>query len=303
MVEAQSLSSPLAGLRVIELCQYVAGPYAGLILAQLGAQVTKVERPGRGDDTRYWGPPYWGDKSVMFTGMNAGKSSMSLDLAHHGDQGQLRQIVAEADIVLASWRPGALERLGFGYADVAEINPAIVYCTISGFGHAGPLAEQQGYDALAQAFTGMMSVTGEPGAAPVRVGTSAIDMGAGMWAALAVVTAIHERSLTGEGKHVTTSLYETGLAWLPYQVAGYLATGDEPQPMGSGLAMIVPYGAFPTSDRYFVVGAGNDAAWRRLCSALERDDLASDSELATNTQRVERREQVSQASTAVFHGP
>lgn len=282
--------APLRGITVVELCQNVAGPYAGLILSEFGARVVKVERPGTGDDTRGWGPPFWGNDSVMFAVMNAGKESVALDIDDNAERARLRDLTDAADVVLAAYRPGSLERRGFGYDDIATRNPGVVYGSISGFGDSGPLAEAPGYDPLIQAFSGMMAITGEPGGAPVRAGTSVIDMGTGMWLAMAVLTALRQRDATGRGCHIGTSLFETGLAWLPYQIAGYLATGEEPQPMGSGLAMLVPYQAFPTADRPVVVAAGNDALWRKLCSAIDRDDLAQREDLATNRQRVEQRE-------------
>jgi crotonobetainyl-CoA:carnitine CoA-transferase CaiB-like acyl-CoA transferase len=291
-VEVCVTEGALEGTLVVELCQNVAGPYAGLLLGELGARVVKVERPGAGDDTRSWGPPFWGDESAMFLAMNAGKESIALDLSDDADRAVLEAIIDRADVVVQSFRPGRLARLGFSYEHVRDRNPDIVYCSISGFGDRGPLAQLPGYDPLIQAFAGLMAVTGEGGAPPVRVGTSIIDMGTGMWSALAIVAALRERDRRGRGTHISTSLLETGVAWLPYQLAGYLASGNEPQKMGSGLPMLVPYQAFPTADGHVVVAAGNDGLWHRLCGALERPDLAADPDLATNPQRVANRERV-----------
>lgn len=291
---------PLDGVVVIELCQNVAGPYAGLVLGHLGARVVKVERPGRGDDTRGWGPPFWDGESVMFLSMNAGKESVALDLRDEDDRARAWALLEQADVVLASWGPGSLDKLGFGYDDVAARNEPVVYCSISGFGPRGPLRDAPGYDPLIQAFSGIMSVTGEPGGPPVRVGTSIVDMGTGLWAALAVLAALRRRSRDGRGVHVTASLLETGLAWLPYQLAGFLATGQRPAKMGSGLPMLVPYQAFDTADRPIVVAAGNDALWQRLCAAIDRPDLAEDPDLATNPQRVAARGRVVDALAATL---
>lgn len=291
-------------MTVVELCQNVAGPYAGLILGQLGARVVKVERPGRGDDTRGWGPPFVDGQSVMFEVMNAGKDSVALDLKDPDDRGQLVALVAGADVVVQSWRPGALAALGLDYESLTANHPELVYCSISGFGPTGPLADAPGYDPLIQAFCGLMSVTGVDGTPPVRIGTSIVDMGAGLWAVIGILAALQDRVRTGRGQHVTASLLETGLAWLPYQMGGYLATGDEPSRMGSGLPMLVPYQAFATADRYLVLAAGNDGLWRRLCRALDREDLAQDGALATNAQRVAARDHVvSELETTLCRQP
>ena len=292
--------APLADLTVLELCQNVAGPYAGLILAALGARVVKVERPGRGDDARTWGPPFWDGESVMFAVMNAGKESVALDLSNDVDRGTLLTLVDRADVVLANWRPGALERLGLAAEDLRRRRPRLIYCSISSFGSDGPLVAARGYDPLIQAFCGLMATTGEPGGEPVRVGTSIIDMGAGIWAALSVLAALRQRDQTGVGAHVTGSLLETGLAWLPYQGVGYLATGEEPRRLGSAMPMLVPYQAFPTLDGHLVVAVGNDPLWQRLCAALGREDLGRDPALATNPQRVAARERVVTELTTAF---
>jgi crotonobetainyl-CoA:carnitine CoA-transferase CaiB-like acyl-CoA transferase len=293
---------PLTGIRVIELGENLAGPYATLVLSQLGAEVIKVERPGTGDATRAWAPPFWQGESVMFAAMNAGKRSVVLDLELPADRERLLELVDSADVVVESLRPGVLARRGLSAEALRSRRPSLIHCAISGFGSEGPLAADPGFDPILQAFSGIMSLTGEPDAAPVRLGISAIDMGTGMWAVLAIQAALLVRARTGEGATITTSLLETGLAWLPYQIPGYLATGVSPRPTGTGLAMLVPYQAFPTADRRIMIAAGNDALWRRLCSAVERPDLLADAELATNPQRVERRELVVSELTRALAG-
>lgn len=283
---------PLHGLRVVELCQNLAGPYATLVLAQLGAEVVKVERPGEGDTTRSWAPPFWDGESVMFAAMNAGKRTIQLDVDDPADRERLLERTDAADVVVESFRPGALARRGLAASDLRARNPRLVHCAISGFGTDGPLADDPGFDPIIQAFSGVMSLTGEPDGEAVRLGISAVDIGTGMWAVTAVLCALRERDRTGEGATITTSLLETGLAWLPYQIPGYLATGRAPRRTGTGLGMLVPYQAFDASDRRIVIAAGNDGLWRRLCAAIDRPDLAADPDLATNPQRVERREQV-----------
>lgn len=282
----------LAGIRIVELCSSVAGPYAGTILAQLGAKVVKVERPGTGDDTRQWGPPFWNGHSVMFMTMNAGKSSAEIDLRDEMVRQELLTEIAGADVVLQNWRPGVVEKFGLDYATIRELNPKLIYCDISAFGKTGPLGEEPGYDPLLQAFSGLMSVTGEPGRPPVRVGTSIMDMATGMWAVIGILTALLRRKETGEGCLVENSLLETGMAWLPYQIVGYLATGDEPRRHGSGLPMIAPYEAFETQDDYIVIAAGNEGLWHKLCEAIGRGDLADDERFRTNESRVQNREQL-----------
>src|SRR5680860_11235 len=211
---------PLAGITVIELCQYVAGPFATTILGQLGARVIKVERPGGGDDTRVWGPPFWDDESVMFASMNGGKESIVLDIDDDADRRRLHAWSDAADVVVASMRPGSLERRGLGFDELSATNPRLVYASLSGFGDTGPMAQAPGYDPIVQAFAGLMSITGHPGQEPARAGASVMDMGAGMWTAIGVLAALQRREHTGRGGHVTGSLFETGLAWIPYQYLG-----------------------------------------------------------------------------------
>lgn len=285
-------NAPLAGHTVIELCQNVAGPYAGLLLAQLGADVIKVERPGSGDDTRGWKPPSWDGVGTMFLAMNAGKRSVALDLRDDTDRERLWGLIEDADVLIQSWRPGSLERLGFGPDRVRERRPELIYCSITAFGASGPLAREPGYDPLIQAFCGLMAVTGHPTGGRIRVGTSIIDMGTGLWAVIGILGALARRARTGASCVVEGSLLETGLAWLPYQIASYLATGDEPVPMGSGMPMLCPYQAFPAADREIVIAVGNDALWRKLCAAIGREDLGADPDLATNQQRVAARTRV-----------
>lgn len=285
-------SKPLDGVIVVELSQNVAGPFATMVLSQLGARVIKVERPQGGDDTRTWGPPFWAEESVMFTVMNAGKESESLDLDRREDAARLWELLDDADVLLSTWRPGSLERRGFTAETIAQRNPSLVHASISGFGTQGPLASAPGYDPLIQAFSGLMSVTGERGGGPVRAGTSIIDMGASLWVVIGILAALDTRRRTGKGGQVETSLLETGIAWLPYQTVGYLATGEEPKRLGTGLPMLVPYQAFTTADRDLVIAAGNDSLWRRLCAVIGRTDLGEDPSLATNPQRVAARERV-----------
>lgn len=295
---------PLSGITVVELCTSVAGPYAGLVLGQLGARVVKVERPGGGDETRAWKPPAVNGASVMFSVMNAGKESVVLDLKSESGRRRLDELLAAADVLLTNLRQASLDRLGLGEAQLSAAHPRLVLCRISAFGPDGPYAADPGYDPLVQALSGLMSITGEPDGIPVRVGTSIIDMGTGMWAALGVLAALRQRDADGVAVPVDTSLLETGIAWLPYQIAGYLATGEEPVRHGSGLPMLAPYQAFGTADGHMVIGIGNDRMWLRLCAALQREDLAEDERLATNERRIAERPRLvaELGRTLVEHG-
>ncbi|WP_024585661.1 CoA transferase [Aliihoeflea sp. 2WW] len=284
---------PLSGITVYELGHSIAAPYAGLVLADLGARVVKVENPSGGDYARGWGPPFWNDAATTFLAMNRGKESVSVDFSDPTQaEGLRRRIVAEADAVIQNLRPGILDRYGLSPHRLSDEAPELVWCDIGAFGSQGPLAGRPGYDPLMQAFSGVMSVTGEGGRPPIRVGVSVMDMAAGMWAVIAILTALIERGKTGRGAQVSTSLYETGLAWMTGHLAGYCASGEVRMPFGSGVAEIVPYQAFSTADGWLMVAAGNDNLFRKLCGAIGREDLAADPTYATNAGRVARREEL-----------
>jgi crotonobetainyl-CoA:carnitine CoA-transferase CaiB-like acyl-CoA transferase len=280
---------PLEGVVVVDLTQNVAGPFCTQILGDMGAEVIKVERPGRGDDARAWAPPFWGDESTTFLSMNRNKKSLALDLKRDGGLQILRRLIGRADVLVQSLRAGAVEELGLSFADARRINPRLVYCSVTAFGREGPLRDQPGYDALMQAYAGLMSVNGHPGQEPARLGTSVVDMGTGMWAALGVVAALRQRDASGGAVEVTTALFETALMWMSYHAMAYWGSGDVPQPTGSGTAMIAPYQAFPASDGYVMIGAGSDALFARVTTALEAPALASDARFIDNPARVRNR--------------
>jgi len=290
---------PLEGLLVVDLTQNVAGPFCTQILGDMGAEVVKVERPGRGDDARAWAPPFWGDESATFMAFNRNKRSLCLDLKRDGGLEVLRRLVARADVFVQSLRPGAIGELGLDYPKASALNPRIVYCSITAFGTRGPLAALPGYDPLMQAYGGLMSVNGHPGQEPARGGTSIVDMGAGMWAALGVLAGLRQREATGRGVEVTTALFETALMWVSYHLMSYLGSGEVPQPQGSGTAMIAPYQAFPTADGYVMIGAASDALFQRLATALEAPALGSDPRFTGNPSRVRHREAVVEAVAAL----
>ena len=283
------MAQPLEGVILADLTQNVAGPFCTQILGDMGAEVIKVERPGRGDDARAWAPPYWGQESATFIALNRNKKSLALDLKSPGGLEILHRLVKRADVFIQSLRPGAIAELGLDFAGATRLNSRIIYCSITAFGAQGPLRHLPGYDPLMQAYSGLMSVNGHPGQEPARVGTSIVDMGTGMWAALGVVAALRQRDATGRAVEVTTALFETALMWVSYHAMGYLASGEVPQPQGSGTAMIAPYQAFPTADGFAMVGAGSDALFTRLVAALGCPELAADERFKDNPSRVSNR--------------
>jgi len=279
---------PLAGLRVVEAAQNLAGPWCGQILSDMGAAVIKVERP-EGDASRAWGPPFIGDAGTIFSSTNRGKRSIALDVhTEHGAR-TLRALIEQADILIESFRPGDFARLGFDFDSVHAWNPSLIYCSVLAYGESGPLSNLPGYDPLMQAHAGLMSVTGGHEGEPARVGTSVVDIGTGMWLAIGVLAALRERDASGTGRRISVALYDTALAWNAYHLIGYHVAGNVPAPMGSEMPMIVPYGAFPTRDSQIMIGAANDGLFTRLCTALGLGPLYHDRRFATNPERVSRR--------------
>ncbi len=279
---------PLANVKVVEIGHSFAAPYAGLILAGLGAEVIKVENPGAGDYARGWGPPFWKGTASTFLAMNRGKFGITVDLNNENELTRLRDLVSASDVVIQNLKPGALAKKGFGPDELMAANPRLVYCDIGSFGN-GPMEAKPGYDPLMQAVAGIMSVTGDVGLPPVRVGVSLVDIGTGMWSALGILSALMERGRTGKGSVVSTSLFETALAWMTVHMAGYLASGEVRKPHGSGLAEIVPYQVFDTADGQLMIAAGNDNLFARLCGAIGRKDLADSDLYRKNADRVANR--------------
>ena len=277
---------PLEGVRVVDVTSSLAGPYCTEILAALGASVVKVEHPERGDEARAWGPPFWEGASVMFYAANLSKRSLALDFKRGRDV--LLRLVEKADVFIQSLRPGTAQRLGFGAEQLHARNPGLVYCDIGAFGRAGPLRERPGYDPLLQAFGGIMSVTGETGRPGVRVGTSVVDQGTGMWAALGILAALN----AGGGRTVDVSLFETAVALLPYQMTAFLGTGVVPGRYGTAFPLIAPYQVFHVSDGDVMIAAANDGLFQRLCEAIGMPELATERRFTTNPDRLERREEL-----------
>ena len=288
----EPVDGALSGLRVLDLTRILSGPFATMTLADLGADVVKVEDPARGDDTRQWGPPFQGDEAAYFLSVNRNKRSIALDLKAPEGRRIAARLAASADVLVENFRPGTAARLGLGYPQLSATNPRLVYASISGYGQTGPYTGEPGYDAIAQALGGIMSVTGETDGPPVRVGVSTADLGAGMWALVGILAALHARHRTGRGQWVDVSLLDGQVAWLTYVAAGHFATGATPQRYGSAHPTIVPYQAFLTDDRHLMVAVGNDALWRRFAPVLGLDHLVNDPRFATNPSRVEHRDQL-----------
>jgi crotonobetainyl-CoA:carnitine CoA-transferase CaiB-like acyl-CoA transferase len=292
----------LGGIRVVEISSSVAGPFAGQILGDLGADVIKIERPGTGDASRTWGPPFLRKMSPTFISMNRNKRSLSVDLESPEGKDLCLQLVRQVDVVVQNLRPGALAALGLAYEAVRGVNPAIIYCDITGFGPTGPLADFPAYDPLIQAFSGLMSINGEEGRPPARIPLSILDLGTGMWSALAVVDALRRRDLTGRGALIQTSLLNTAIGLLPNQLVAYLMTGERPLRAGSGRPGIAPYQAFATTDGHVMICAGNERLWKRLCAGIGRPELAVDPRFFDNPSRVRNRTYLDATLNAIFAG-
>lgn len=284
-------SRPLAGMTIVELGHSVAAPYAGMTFADLGARVIKVENPDKGDAARGWGPPFWQDTASAFAALNRGKEGITIDLADAGQREQLRQIMMTADGVIQNLRPGLLAKFGFDVEELLALNRGLVWCDLGAFGAVGPLASRPGYDPLAQATSGIMSITGEYGRPPVRVGVAMIDIGSGMWSVIGMLSAFLERARTGTGARISTSLFETGLAWMTIPLAGYAANGEVRRPYGSGVADICPYQAFETKQGWLMIAAGTDRLFAKLDAVLGLG-LHNDPDYASNAARVARRDEL-----------
>jgi len=277
---------PLEGVRVVDLTRVMTGPYCTMMLGDLGADVVKVEMPGRGDDTRAWGPPFVEGESVYFLTVNRNKRSVALDLKSEGGKAALWRLIDGADVLVENFSPGTFARLGFGAEAARARNPRLVYAAISGFGQSGPDHDRVAYDLIVQGMSGMMSITGHPDGPPTRLGVPIADIGAGMFAAYAIAAALFRRERTGEGCVVDTSMLGGQVALLTYQAGGFLATGQVPGRLGNAHPMIAPYDTFACADGYVNIAVGNDAMWLRFCQAIDRPDLAAEETFATNAGRV-----------------
>ncbi len=290
-------SGPLAGLRVFDLTRILAGPTATQLLGDLGAEVIKIEQPGKGDDTRKWGPPFVTDETGAETGesayylsSNRNKRSVTLDIAKPEGQALARRLIAKCDILVENFKTGGLAKYGLAYDDLKDDHPGLIYCSITGFGQTGPYAPRAGYDYLAQGMGGIMSLTGEPEGEPIKVGIGIADIMCGMYAASAILAALHHRTQTGRGQWIDLALLDTQVAWLTYEGLNYLTSGKLPKRVGNEHPNIVPYKTLPAADGHFILAAGNDAQFRRFCDFAGDAALADDPRFATNAQRVRNRE-------------
>ena len=282
------MTSALDGVMVLDLSRVLAGPFCSMMLADMGADVLKIEEPEGGDESRTW-PPFVAGEASGYLSMNRNKRNMTLNLKTPEAQDILKRLVGRADVLVENFRTGTMESFGLGYEVLQPINPRFIYCAVSVFGRSGPYKDRAGYEALMQAFSGVMSLTGEPDGPPVRCGVSFLDLGTGMMAAYAVMNALFHRERSGQGQKVEVSLFETALSLMSYHAVGYLLTGNVPQRQGSGHPMIVPYQVFPTQDgEIFIVGS-NQRLWMRLCQALSREDLLQDGRFGSNQERVTHR--------------
>jgi len=302
VAEAQRQAAPLEGIRVLDFTAAMAGPAASMLLADFGATVIKVEPPD-GESARRWGVTRFGaegDLSGLFAALNRNKASIAVDLKSDEGAAAIRRLAGEADVVLESFKPGVAQRLGVGYAELSARHPALVYCSVSGFGQTGPLREQPGYDQLLQAYAGHMSITGEAGRPSVRIGPSAIDLITGAHAAFGIMLALRERDRSGLGQHLETSLYDSSLHLISHYIADYTGSGRLPGKLGGGFAFLAPYGMFQGRDRECYIGVGTDTMFAKLSAALGAPALASDPRFATNGARVEHRDELAAALAPLF---
>ena len=297
----------LDGIKILDLTRILAGPFCTQTLGDLGAEIIKVERPGGGDDTRRFGPPFLKDdegkdtiESAYFMGANRNKKSVAIDISKLEGQALIKKIAAKADVLVENFKLGNLARYGLGYDDLKEINPGLIYCSITGFGQTGPYAERPGYDPLIQAMGGIMSVTGDPDGEPMKAGVPIADLMAGMYATVAICAALRSREINGKGQYIDIGMLDTQAAWLSIQAMNYLVGGENPKRLGNGHPNIVPYQVFATADGHIMLTIGNDLQFRRFCEFADCMELAEDERFATNGARVQHRELLIEAMEPVL---
>lgn len=295
------MDKPLAGLKVLELARILAGPWAGQLLADLGAEVVKIERPGSGDDTRHWGPPFAADgAAAYFHATNRGKKSLAIDLETAEGQAQVRALAAEADVLIENFKVGGLAKYGLDHGSLAALNPKLVYCSITGFGQDGPYAARAGYDFMIQGLGGIMSLTGDPEGEPQKIGVAFADIFTGVYSSSAILAALRGREKTGRGCHIDMALLDVQVAVLANQAMNYLATGEAPRRLGNAHPNIAPYQTFQLADGWIIVAVGNDGQFGKLCALLGLADLARDPRFGANADRVGHREALTAALAPAF---
>jgi formyl-CoA transferase len=284
------MPQPLEGFRILDLSRVLAGPYCTMLLGDLGAEVIKVERPGVGDDTRAWGPPFADGESAYYLCANRNKKSMTVNLKLSAGQEIIRQLARISDVLVENYKVGELGALGLGYEDLKQINPGLVYCSITGYGQTGPDKDLPGYDFVIQGRGGVMSITGEPDGEPMKVGVAVVDITAGLYAANAIQAALLARSKTGKGQAIDIALLDAQVSWLANVASNYLVSGNPPGRFGNAHPTIVPYQSFRARDGFFCLAVGNDGQWQKLCALVNQPALAQDPRFATNPARVQHRE-------------
>jgi len=299
MLPGRNSPRPLDGILVLDLSRVLAGPYCSMILGDLGARVIKLEPPGTGDDSRQYGP-FIGQESAYFMSINRNKECIALNLKSPGGLEAALRLAARADVVLENYRPGTAQRIGVGYRAVRALNPRVVYVSVSGFGQDGPWKDKPAYDIIVQGLSGIMSITGHPGAPPARVGISIGDIAAGLFATVGILSALYEREKSGKGQMIDVAMLDAQVAILENAVARYLVTGEIPGPLGTRHPSITPFAAFKSADGYILVGVGNDSLWRKFCESVGREDLSSDPRFLTNRSRTEHRDELEPLLNAVF---
>jgi crotonobetainyl-CoA:carnitine CoA-transferase CaiB-like acyl-CoA transferase len=302
MAVEKAPSGPLRGLRVLDLTRVLAGPTCTQMLGDLGAEVIKIERPGAGDDTRGFAPPFWPNtqESAYFLGVNRNKKSLTLDIAAPDGQDIVHRLLETCDILVENFKVGALAKYGLGYDQLRSKYPGLIYCSITGFGQTGPYAPRPGYDSLIQAMGGVMSLTGEPDGLPQKVGVPVADLFAGLYGCIGILAALRHRERTGQGQQVDIGMLDTSVAWLANQGMNFLATGENPARLGNQHPNIVPYQVFPTADGHIVLSVGNDPTFERFCKAFGQEALLADDRFATNAARVANRQLVTDTLTPVM---
>jgi crotonobetainyl-CoA:carnitine CoA-transferase CaiB-like acyl-CoA transferase len=293
------MAAALDKIKVVDLTRTLAGPFCTMLMGDMGAEVIKVEEPTGGDETRKW-TPFVNGESTQFLTFNRNKRSLSVNLKEPEGLKIVQDLAADADVMIESFRAGTLDRLGLGYEAIKKTNPGVVYCSISGYGRTGPMADMPGYDLLIQAYSGLMSLTGDPEGSPLRIGFSLVDLFTGMMAYGTILTALRQRDQTGKGQWVESALLDGQVAALSYHATGFMGTGVEPKRMGSGHPSLVPYQSFSASDGQFIIGCANQGLWERMCRAIGQDAMLDDPRYTTNTDRVEHRAECVGELSALF---